>query len=227
MSNGLLIAIEGIDGSGKGSQAKMLKSALTLEGFSVDLFAFPQYETSFFGREVGKFLHGDYGQLSDVNPKFSALLFALDRYESKDRIIESISLGRVVICDRYAASNIAHQGARAMADERGNLSNWIEQVEFNILKLPRPDLVIFLDTTVETSQELVLRKSPRSYTNQAHDLQERSPDHLQLALNGFREMAKVGHWKTINCLDDTNKMRSYLSIHEEILSHVRTVQCGR
>ena len=102
---GILIAIEGIDGSGKHTQAKLLEHALASHGYSVYATGFPQYD-SWFGSMVGKFLNGDFGSLEAVDPHFSALLYAGDRYEAKARIQGALNEGKVVLVDRYVASNL-------------------------------------------------------------------------------------------------------------------------
>lgn len=223
---GKLIAIEGIDGSGKGTQSQLLKDFLDgVYGCDrVKLFCFPQYEKNFFGTEVGKYLDGHYGSLDTVPPKFSALLYSLDRFESRRELLNSLNNEKIVICDRYTPSNIAHQSARLSDDlDKEEMIKWIEEVEYNILQLPRPDLVIFLDSSVQTSQSLVNLKNARTYTEKSHDLQESSKDHLQSALEQFRNLAGDRVWKTVSCLDKNGDIKSPLEIHAEIRDHVTKI----
>jgi len=221
MKLGRLIAVEGIDGSGKGTQCQLLLEALLVSGVSAELLRFPQYESSFFGAEVGHYLHGEYGQLADVQPKFSALLYALDRFEARDRLVGALAAGKTVICDRYTPSNVAHQSARSELSNRDSMISWIEHVEHDVLRLPRPDLVFLLDSTVRTSQSLVSRKERRSYTDRTHDIQEASSDHLQAALNQFRRLAADSKWRVIDCLAADGSLRTPSEIHLELLSHVQ------
>src|SRR6516164_6148555 len=107
-TRGLLIAIEGIDGSGKHTQAKLLEHSLRSLGHSVYSTGFPQYE-SWFGTMVGKFLNGDFGRLENIDPHFTALLYAGDRFEARQRLETALSSGKVVLIDRYIGSNLAHQ----------------------------------------------------------------------------------------------------------------------
>ena len=220
MKSGRLIAIEGIDGSGKGTQCQLLLEALCRSGVAAELFQFPQYQSSFFGAEVGRYLHGEYGQLSDVHPKFSALLYALDRFEARDRLVAALTAGKTVICDRYTSSNVAHQSARAEPNSRGDMASWIQHVEHDILGLPKPDIVIFLDSTVRTSQALVSLKDKRTYTDRVHDIQEASGSHLQAALEEFRNLAIESNWEVINCLAPDGSLRTPFDIHSELLAHV-------
>lgn len=220
MKTGKLIAIEGIDGSGKGTQTELLVNALQASSFPVEVFRFPQYETSFFGKEVGKYLHGDYGQLADVPPKFSALLYALDRFEARSMIVSALEQGKIVLCDRYTPSNMAHQSARTSADEQLNMAEWIRYVEQEVLCLPKPDLVLFLESTVQSSQTLVGLKEKRTYTDKSYDLQEASKDHLQLALDQFKKLAARENWKKVQCIDPDGHVRAPADIHRELLVHV-------
>lgn len=220
MKSGRLVAVEGIDGSGKGTQCRLLFEALCRSGIAAELFQFPQYESSFFGAEVGRYLHGEYGQLSDVPPKFSALLYALDRFEARDRLVAALASGKTVICDRYTPSNVAHQSARTDASLRNGMAAWIQHVEHHVLGLPKPDIVFFLDSTVSTSQSLVSLKDKRAYTDRTHDIQEASGDHLQAALEEFRLLAANPGWRVINCIAPDGSLRTPSEIHTELLAYV-------
>lgn len=216
----MLIAIEGIDGSGKGTQTTLLAERLNALGKKVKIFRFPQYEDTFFGREVGRYLNGDYGSLDAVPPKFSALLYALDRFQALKKINSCLNEGTIVICDRYTPSNIAHQAARVGGKESVEIQNWIETVEYQILGLPEPDAVIFLDVDVDESQRLVAQKPKRSYTDKSHDLHEDSAGHLDGALSNFRTLAGQKGWHIINCAGSDAKIRPRSEISDEIVAFV-------
>jgi dTMP kinase len=98
-TRGLLIAIEGIDGSGKHTQANLLEHSLRSSGFPVYSTGFPQYD-SWFGQMVGKFLNGDFGPLESIDPRFTALLYAGDRFEGKPQLESALREGKVVLVDR-------------------------------------------------------------------------------------------------------------------------------
>lgn len=220
MKSGRLIAVEGIDGSGKGTQCRLLFEALCQTGIATEFFQFPQYESSFFGEEVGRYLHGEYGQLSEVPPKFSALLYALDRFEARDRLVAALASGKTVICDRYTPSNVAHQSARTDMSLRSSMAAWIQHVEHRILGLPKPDIVFLLDSSVSTSQSLVSLKEKRAYTDRTHDIQEASSDHLQAALEEFRLLAADPDWRIINCIAPDGSLRTPTEIHSELIAYV-------
>lgn len=217
---GKLIAIEGIDGSGKGTQVDLLAKALTTAGHAVYSTGFPQYD-SWFGKMVGQFLNGDFGALESVDPHFSALLYAGDRFEAKFRLETALNQGKVVLADRYIGSNLAHQTARVSTEKRPAFVDWIEHLEYNIYNLPRETLVLYLRVPPRQAQELVARKSARSYTKDKQDLLEASLHHLEAAAAMYDELSRRTHWKTIPCFDEARAaMRSQKHIAADILAAV-------
>ncbi len=174
----LLIAIEGIDGSGKGTQAQILTDRLKENGFSSELVSFPQYDQTLFGSAIGDFLNGKFGSLDEVNPFLASLLYAGDRLESKPMLLELLKQNDVVVLDRYVSSNIAHQGSKLSGDEQSDLIEKIRKIEFEINGLPRTDLTILLDITSSLSQNLIARKQKRTYTDSKADLQEADSEYL-------------------------------------------------
>jgi dTMP kinase len=222
-SPGRLIAIEGIDGSGKQTQAKLLERALIARGHSVYATGFPQYD-SWFGTMVGNFLNGELGPLDKVDPHFTALLYAGDRFEAKSSIEEALKEGKVVLVDRYIGSNLAHQVARAAPDKRAELMRWIEHLEYTIYGLPREALILYLRVPPREAQKLVSRKSQRAYTNSSHDLQETSLRHLEDAGEMYDMLSRSRPWATIQCFDaEHGTMRPPQDIAAEMLAAVNSV----
>jgi dTMP kinase len=222
-TRGLLIAIEGIDGSGKHTQARILEHSLTSRGFAVYATGFPQYE-SWFGSMVGKFLNGDFGSLQAVDPRFSALLYAGDRFEAKPRLEAALNEGKIVLVDRYVSSNLAHQVARAEAAKRSEFLRWIEHLEYSIYGLPREDLILYLRVPPSQAQMLVGKKSERNYTRATHDLQEKSLRHLEDAAEMYDMLSRSRPWATIQCYDaKNNSLRLPEDIAAEVLSAVQSV----
>jgi dTMP kinase len=219
-SPGKLIAIEGIDGSGKRTQVGLLEKALTAGGHSVYSTGFPQYD-SWFGKMVGQFLNGDFGALESVDPHFSALLYAGDRFEAKFRLETALNQGKVVLSDRYIGSNLAHQTARVRVEDRPAFAAWIEHLEYNIYNLPRETLVLYLRVPPRQAQELVSRKSPRTYTKVRQDLLEASLHHLEGAAAMYDQLSRRSPWTTIACFDESRRaMRSQKQIAADILAAV-------
>lgn len=220
---GKLIAVEGIDGSGKRTQVELLEKALSAAGHAVYSTGFPQYD-SWFGKMVGQFLNGDFGALETVDPHFSALLYAGDRFEAKPRLDAALNAGKIVLADRYIGSNLAHQTARASAAKRDAFIAWIEHLEYSIYQLPRESMVLYLRVPPRQAQQLVKRKSARSYTKVKQDLQEASLRHLEDAAAMYDRLAKRPNWATIQCFDAARgTMRSQDNIAAEIVAAVTPV----
>lgn len=187
----MLVAIEGIDGSGKGTQAEILRQRLTSDGTSAVVISFPRYSDTRFGAAIGDYLNGKLGSLEHVHPLLASLLFAGDRFESLSVLQSAAEQEDVVILDRYVASNIAHQGARCSAEEAPRVMQFIEEVEHDVFGLPRADVTILLDISVRTAVELIHRKNPRSYTDQAADLHEADSAYLQSVRDVYLQLSRA------------------------------------
>src|SRR5215469_10489635 len=128
-TRGKLIALEGIDGSGKRTQLDLLAGALEGRGLPTSLISFPQYE-SFYGKLVGQYLNGEFGALAAVDPHLSALLYAGDRLEAKPEMEAALAAGKFLLADRYVGSNLAHQCARVRAESREEFLDWLRRLEY-------------------------------------------------------------------------------------------------
>jgi dTMP kinase len=213
---GKLIAIEGIDGSGKHTQVRLLEHELATRGFCVLTIGFPQYD-SWFGRMVGKFLNGELGPLESVDPRFSALLYAGDRFEAKAKIEAALAEGKIVLADRYIGSNLAHQTARMPPAKRSAFRKWIEHLEYSLYGMPRESLVLYLRVPPREAQTLIAGKPARSYTGAKQDLQEASLVHLEDAADMFDLLSREPPWATVQCWD---AKRGSMRLPEEIAAEV-------
>lgn len=221
---GKIIAIEGIDGSGKNTQSNNILKAYQTQGLKVSKMSFPAYEKTFFGKEVGHYLNGRFGGIDDVHPKLSAMLYAGDRFECKPELQRKLADGEVVILDRYVHSNVGYQTAKLPVEERAELRRWIEQLEYDVYGLPKPDVVIFLDVPPATSAELVLKKEARSYTDKKKDLHEENDSYLAKVYSVFKEIAASDdRWVTINCFTD-GQLRTQEDIFQNIQNVLRDQQ---
>lgn len=188
---GRFIVIEGTDGSGKGTQFELLKERLQAEGHDVVTFDFPQYNvpSSHF---VKKYLNGEYGSIEEIGPYTGALFFSLDRFEAARNIREALDAGKIVLANRFTASNMAHQGTKfSHVEERRGFYIWLDNLEFMLLKIPRPDVNIVLRVPAETAQQLVDKKSPRSYTDKKRDIHEADIDHLKKSVQVYDELCEL------------------------------------
>ncbi len=222
-SLGKFIAIEGIDGSGKRTQLELLEKSLAARGHRVYSTGFPEYD-SWFGKMVGQFLNGDLGDLESVDPHFSALLYAGNRFEAKPRLTAALAAGKIVLADRYIGSNLAHQAARAPAEKRSAFQAWIEHLEYNIYGLPREDLVLYLRVPPAEAQRLVTKKSARTYTTAKQDILEASLHHLEKAAEMYDLLSGRASWTTVECFDSSRKaMRTPEAIAADVLAAVEPV----
>ncbi len=186
--SGLFLVVEGTDGSGKGTQFKLLVDKLQSEGYDVATFDFPQYEepSSYFVRE---YLNGNYGTADEVGPYTGSLFYALDRYQAAPAIREALAQGKVVIANRFTGSNMAHQGTKfGHSEERRGYFIWLDNLEFQMLNIPRPDKSIVLRVPAETAQKLVDQKDKRSYTDKKRDIHEADLSHLKRAVEVYDDL---------------------------------------
>ncbi len=217
---GKLIAIEGIDGSGKRTQLDLLHKALTARGAQVHATGFPHYD-SWFGKMVGQFLNGEFGPLDEVDPRFAALLYAGDRFEARQELSAALEQGKVILADRYIPSNLAHQTARVPPHKRDAFIAWLEHLEYSIYGLPREVQVIYLRVPAAEAQALVSQKSARSYTSAKQDIQESSLRHLEDAAAMYDVLSRRPHWATVECFDVVrNEMRAPDKIAADVLALV-------
>lgn len=208
----MLIAIEGVDGSGKGTQAELLKSITSCS----EIITFPQYNKTKFGTQVGKFLDGKFGSIGQVHPLLASLLFSGDRFEFFQTKFTSIDLNnRIIFFDRYVSSNIAHQAAKLSGKEMVDLIDFIYNVEYEIYKLPKPDVTIFLDMPIEHCVNLIAKKAQRNYTDKKADIHEADVEYLKRVQEVYRFMSR--EWITIKCVDGNNEILPVKEITRNIV----------
>lgn len=224
MSRGAFIVIDGLDGSGKATQTNLLAKHLAEMGVPSESIDFPRYNDNFFGAFIGECLADKHGDFLHLDPKIASTLYALDRFEAAPQIEEWRSTGRLVLSDRYVSANQIHQGGK-IADEaeRTAFLSWLEHVEHVILGVPRPDIVIYLRVSPETTLTLLTEK--RQAKNQA--LGEGEKDQVEsdrayidqsYACAGWLAATQPG-WHIINCMEH-GKMRTLESIHNDVFGLV-------
>lgn len=202
---GKLIVIDGTDGSGKATQAKLLIERLKKEKHKVQTIDFPRYYDNFFGEFLGKCLAGHYKGFLSIHPKIVSVLYAADRFESNDQIKDWLKKGYTVITDRYVSSNQIHQGGKIKdAGKRRDFMSWLDKMEHEIFKIPRPDLIIYLDVPVKISQKLLatdFSKSKKQYLAGKKDIAEKDLKHLENARKSALLLAKEqSNWVKIDCV---------------------------
>ncbi|MBT4120465.1 MAG: thymidylate kinase [Candidatus Magasanikbacteria bacterium] len=204
MQRGLFIMIEGTDGSGKGTQTDILVDRLRKEKVEVEQISFPQYgEPSAF--LVEEYLNGKYGSAEEVGPYKASILYATDRFAAAPKIKQWLKEGKIVIANRYVASNMGHQGGKIKdIDERKKYFDWNYNLEYEILEIPRPTVNLILHVTPEISQQLVDKKEEREYLKgKKRDIHEDDLNHLADAEQAYVEIAKTyPEFKLIECVED-------------------------
>jgi dTMP kinase len=188
---GTFIAIEGTDGSGKGTQFTLLCDRLRQAGYDIATFDFPQYASpsSYF---VKQYLNGEYGNLDEVGPYTASLFYALDRYEAAPQIREALAAGKVVVSNRFTGSSMGHQGTKFRSpEERRGYFIWLDNLEFEMLGVPRPDISFILRVPAEVAHELIEKKTPRTYTDKKRDLHESDLSHLEKSIEVYDDLAQL------------------------------------
>lgn len=214
---GLFLVIEGTDGSGKGTQFNLLKDRLEAEGYDVAAFDFPQYEqdSSYFVKE---YLNGKYGAPKDVGPYTASLFYALDRYQASAQIRQALEAGKVVIANRYTGSNMAHQGTNFdSSEERRGYFIWLDNLEFQMLHIPRPSASLVLRVPADIAQTLVDKKEKRSYTDKKRDIHEADLGHMEKSVQVYDEMCALfpRDFVALNCVQG-GKLQPIEVIQEQI-----------
>lgn len=214
---GKFIVIDGTDGSGKGTQTELLVAALKEQGVKVVVTDFPQYgnPSSFF---VEKYLRGEYGTVDEVGAKRASLFYALDRFDAAKQMKQWLDEGFCIVSNRYVSASMGHQTGKIKdLEERDKFLDWLNELEFEICGIPKPDEVIFLYVPPEVGQKLVDQKAAREYTKgEKRDIHEADLEHLKNASEAYKYVADKFNWKTITCAPE-GEMLSREEIHKMIL----------
>lgn len=217
--SGKLIVLEGTDGSGKATQARMMGQRLQREGIAFREIDFPRYGNP-FAEPANLYLHGVLGsEPGDVNAYASSVLFAVDRFASyKEEWGTFYEQGGVVIANRYTTSNAVHQASKLPAGERREYLDWLFDLEYRRLGLPAPDLVVYLDLPTELSEQMLRRRETATGTQA--DIHEQDEEYLRSCRMNARDIAHDLGWTVIHC-DREGAVRTVEDIHEEIWQQVR------
>ena len=218
---GKIIVIEGTDCSGKETQAKLLKSYLEQNGIKVATFSYPQYNTP-TGKIIGGPLLGKpsicpswFDNYVEVDSKVASLYFAADRRASLPVLKDLINNNEIVIIDRYIYSNMGHQGSKIEdKEERLKMYKFLETLEFDLLELPRPDLVIFLYLPYSYGEEIKKNRAEKL------DEAEKSQTHQIKSERTYLELTELYGFEKIDCFTNgTVKTRE--EINKEVISHIK------
>lgn len=214
----MLITFEGIDCSGKETQSNALIENLKKQGKSVIKFSFPCYDSPtgqiISGPYLGKNMPSYFDEPSKVDPYVASLYFAADRLYNIKKIKDALKRFDYVIIDRYVYSNMAHQGCKLSPSKRNAFFDFIETLEFQHLKLPKPDLVIFLRLKCETVLKLLkLRKEKQ-------DGHEKDLNYLKNAEKTYLTLSNKFGFKKIYC-EKMGNIESIETISQKVLNALK------
>jgi len=215
---GKLIVLEGIDGSGKSTQFKMLCSKLEETGTEFKRIVFPQYSEP-SSALIKMYLGGEFGASpDDVNAYAASTFYAVDRFASYTKTWKSYyAKGGVLLSDRYTTSNAIHQASKVSEGERKAFFDWLYDFEFGLMGLPEPDAVIYMDVPLETAVRQMRKREAETHTK--GDIHETDNSYLSKCCECGIQAAEHYGWKKIRCTTD-GIMRPAEEISNEIFRYI-------
>ncbi|MFA5937026.1 MAG: deoxynucleoside kinase [Candidatus Paceibacterota bacterium] len=228
VKKGKLIVIDGTDGSGKATQVELLEKRLKKEGFTVKIVDFPEYYKNFFGAFIGHCLSEQYFNFLKVHPKIASVLYAADRWESKNEIKNWLKKGYVVIANRYVSANQIHQGGKIKSTtKRNNFIKWLDKMEYEVFKIPRPNITFYLSLPINIVFQLLEQrnssKMKRVYLKKKKDVAENDREHMANSRKSALWLAKnQKNWVKIECAKN-DKILPREEIHELIYEKVKKI----
>lgn len=212
--SGKLITIEGTDCSGKSTQLELLSKRLEREGVDFKKVSFPAYKSD-SSALVRMYLGGEFGEnVSAVNPYAASSFFAVDRVASYLREWKDyLDNGGNVLLDRYTTSNAIYQATKLSEGERGSFCDWLFDFEYNLLGLPSPSSVIFLDMPPSFAEKLMAGR------NEREDLHEKDKSYLKKCYDAAVSLSEKYGWERISCTEG-DRIKTIDEIHEEIFEKI-------
>lgn len=224
---GKLIVIDGTDGSGKATQVELLAKRLKAEGKKVALVDFPEYYKNFFGKFIGHCLSEQYYNFINVHPKIASVLYAADRFESSKNINTYLEKGYIVLANRYVSANQIHQGGKIKSPKkRAEFIKWLDEMEYGVFKIPRPDIVVYLSVPLELSLKMMKERnknSKRNYVGNKKDVHEVDIDFQKNSRASALWLSSyLKNFIKIDC-SDKKGIKTREDIHEEVYKLVKKV----
>lgn len=217
---GLFIVFDGTDGSGKATQAGILVKRLKKEGYRVEKIDFPRYGKKSAGL-VEEYLEGKFGTAEEVGPYRASVFYASDRYAASFQINKWLDGGRIVIANRYTTANMGHQGGKIRnRAERKKYFEWLHNLEYNIFKIPRPEINLILHVDAGIAQKLALKK--RSYLKSGKtDIHEKDLSHLRNAEKIYLEISRM--FKDISLIEcmENKRLMSISEVSDLVWTNIK------
>lgn len=205
---GFLVAIEGVDSSGKATQAGILYENMKNEGRKAMMIEFPDYKSD-SSALVKMYLNGDFGKNpEEVNPYAASVFFAADRFASFNTSWKKLyEEGYIIICDRYVTSNMIYQAAKFDEEkDRENYLDWLTDLEFEKLRLPVPDIVIFLNISPQHCSHLIKNRMNKITGRRDKDIHEKNEEYMEKTYEAALLVAKKYKWKILECVENGRLM---------------------
>lgn len=221
---GILIAIDGVDASGKQTQTELLKKRLVEGGKNIKAVSFPAYDNP-SSTLVKMYLNGDFGEKpADVNAYATSTFFAADRFATyRTDWGKDYNSGTIILADRYVSSNLIHQASKIdNSAEKDKFLTWLDDLEHNIYGLPRPDVTIFLDMPPEYGVMLMKDRANKANGTDKKDIHESDFSYLETSYNNAVYVAERFNWKRVSCVKD-GEIRSVEDIHNDIYSIIKEI----
>jgi dTMP kinase len=225
---GKLIVIDGTDGSGKATQVALLKRHLEKDGHIVKIVDFPEYYKNFFGAFIGHCLSEQYYNFLGVHPKIASVLYAADRWQSSEEMREWLKKGYIVIANRYVSANQIHQGGKIKsAKKRNDFIKWLDEMEYEVFEIPRPDITLYLSLPIKIVLELLEKrgssKMKREYLKRGKDVHEADENFLINSRKSALKLVKeVPNFIKIEC-ETKGKILPREKIHEMVYEKVKKI----
>lgn len=219
---GKIIVIEGTDSSGKETQTKLLYEKIRKIYSKTIKISFPNYDSP-ASEPVKMYLAGEFGNdASKINPYSISTMYAIDRYASFKKDWEKFyNENYIIITDRYTTSNMIHQASKLESEEeKEKYLHWLEDLEYQKIEIPKPNLVIFLKMPTEYAKILMETRKNKITGNEKKDIHEIDEKYLKNSYNNACEISKKYLWSEIDCVKN-NKIKDIYEISEEIFTLVK------
>lgn len=221
---GILIAVDGVDASGKQTHTELLYQTLAERGVKAKLLSFPAYGSP-SAELVKLYLSGAFGgNAEDVNAYAASTFFAADRFATYRMDWKAdYENGTVLIADRYVSSNMIHQAGKIEnLQEKDRFLDWVSDLEFQIYGIPKPDLTIFLDMPVRFGRQLMAQRENKFDGTMQKDIHERDCGYLERSYQNACYVAEKYNWTRIPCVEG-ERIRSIAEIQKDILCVVEPI----
>lgn len=211
---GKFVVLEGTDGSGKTTQLNRLLEYAKANNIPTHTLDFPQYE-DFWGKTVGRFLNGDFGDFDNINPYLVQPLYMLDQATQGNAIRDALERKEIVLSNRYLTSSMAHQTAKFVdPKEKAQFLEWVQEAGYKQLNMPKPDLVVVLFVPPEISSRLAKKATGRKSKYTKADIAENHQLHQRKSAQMYQELCRIyPEWILVQCVDEEGNLLDIETIH--------------